>query len=289
MLTAPTQYADGCTRVGPGWRLSARYYTKAAAQGHAGAQNNLGYMKLVGEHFEKDLDCAFDWYAKKRVKLKPSAGASLDFVSLPHVRATPIGRTWKQANGSSLESGGRSTAIYGLLPGARQVRGGGGAGAHPGHESARADVHAGAGHTQERTHGAGHRSARQPTCCYFAARVSPRTAQVLGLPREDRGCANVAHLPTVVDCGTRDGHVSSRSAHGASVGPCACGLSSCCLLKCKIRTATEACVLRAACCVLCWQAYHWMGRHALALHDKEQGRPPTNVDQLLLDLVGDHL
>lgn len=252
-------------------------------------------MKLVGEHFEKDLDGAFDWYAKNRVKLNPGAGATLDFVAHPRVRATPTGRTWKQAKTSSLESAARP-------PFTDYCRGHGryAAAAEQGHilaMSQLAQMYMQGQGTPKNEPMVRATEARDSPHAVTSPRVSRRAPTAWRLGWACRGRIGVAPMsrtrlrrhanaacPITTLCSGTAGRAGSVCrALGASVGllgawsgwvlplPCACS------------------VLMRACCVLCGQAYHWMGRHALALHDKEQGRPPTNVDQLLLDLVGDHL
>lgn len=43
---------------------AVEWYTKAAEQGHAAAQYNLGNCYYDGEGVEKDLQKAIEWYTK---------------------------------------------------------------------------------------------------------------------------------------------------------------------------------------------------------------------------------
>ena len=46
------------------YAVAVQWYRKAAAQGLAKAQNNVGNCYYSGEGVEEDRHCAFEWYTK---------------------------------------------------------------------------------------------------------------------------------------------------------------------------------------------------------------------------------
>jgi TPR repeat protein len=56
---------------------SVKWYTKAAEEGHAGAQNNLGLMYTFGNGVAKDEGEAAKWFAKSAEQDNPSAWVSM--------------------------------------------------------------------------------------------------------------------------------------------------------------------------------------------------------------------
>lgn len=46
------------------YKKALTWYKKAAKQGHADAQNNLGAMYLTGNGVSRDIDIAIQWYIK---------------------------------------------------------------------------------------------------------------------------------------------------------------------------------------------------------------------------------
>ena len=46
------------------YKKAVEWYRKAAEQGHADAQNNLGFMYYTGQGVEQDYKKAVEWYRK---------------------------------------------------------------------------------------------------------------------------------------------------------------------------------------------------------------------------------
>ena len=73
-------YENG-KNTAPDYQLAVEHYTKAAEQGHTGAQNNLGACYLCGRGVAPDVAKAVEWFSKSAEQGNPDAQKLLQKLS----------------------------------------------------------------------------------------------------------------------------------------------------------------------------------------------------------------
>jgi len=67
-------------------KLAVYWYTKAAKQGHAGAQHNLGIMYYYGDGVMEDFVASYAWISNAKANEETSSGAKSALKSISIVK-----------------------------------------------------------------------------------------------------------------------------------------------------------------------------------------------------------